>query len=114
MGNYPLLNFSVANSLPYQKFMIVRDPIDRVLSAWEDKFNAVCKNYCHNTRSYFGPIIVQNFRPNATAAEIRKGCPTFEEFAQYISEPRTYDFQDIINAPVLDVCFPAQNSANHW
>ena len=78
-------------------------------------------------KTFFGPYIVREFRKNATEAEIHKGCPTFDEFARFVSEPFNYNADRLIgdvatwDPVVFDKrggiglrCAPAMNNANHW
>ena len=49
-GNYILSNFSKANEVDAFHYLVVRHPIERLLSGWEDKFHRVCHEHCHTTR----------------------------------------------------------------
>ncbi|CAH1791073.1 unnamed protein product [Owenia fusiformis] len=67
------------------KFMFVRDPIERLPSAWKSKFIDVKGDYY---RKRYGSNMVRKYRHNPTYAEIVEGIPTFEEFVKYITDRR--------------------------
>ena len=68
----------------YYKVVFVREPIDRLLSAYKDK---LANHFKHNKIWFkrFGRPIIRSFRPNATREEIQRGNDTtFKEFVQYV------------------------------
>ena len=68
----------------YYKFMFVREPFERLLSAYKDKF----VNKRRSDYRIFEPYrrkIIANFRRNATQEALNAGeNPTFSEFIKYI------------------------------
>ena len=69
----------------YFKFMFVRHPFERIVSAYRDKF--VRKNVY---QKYIGRYIVRNYRRNPTAKAVVEGTDvTFEEFVRYLLDPKT-------------------------
>ncbi|ELT90323.1 hypothetical protein CAPTEDRAFT_133491, partial [Capitella teleta] len=71
----------------YFKFMFVREPLERLLSAYKNKFTLRYNTYFHER---YGVRIIQRFRKNATAHALTKGNDvTFGEFIQYILDPNT-------------------------
>jgi len=64
-----------------KKFIFVRHPLDRLLSAYLDKFTKP-DDYFHHK---YGKRIIQQFRINATEKEIQDGSDvTFSEFISYL------------------------------
>ena len=45
-GNYYVKNFTVANSLKSTKIALIRHPIERLLSGWNQMFQDYCANPC--------------------------------------------------------------------
>ncbi|KAK6175666.1 hypothetical protein SNE40_014072 [Patella caerulea] len=71
----------------YFKFVIVREPFERLLSAYRNKFGNLSKSnlYFHKR---FGRRIVKKYRPNAKEQSLITGSDvTFGEFVQYILDP---------------------------
>ena len=67
------------------KFLFVRDPLERVLSAYKDKF--LKPNWYYHPR--FGKDIIKRYRPNATQEALKTGSGvTFPEFTRYLVETR--------------------------
>ena len=65
----------------YAKFVIVRDPLERTVSAYQDKFVYTTNNHWRYT---YGRGIVKQYRKNATASEIRHGRIHFDEFFKFV------------------------------
>ena len=53
IGNYFFTSFKQANEVGSVHYMVVRHPLERLLSGWEDKFNRVCLENCHTTRVFY-------------------------------------------------------------
>ena len=70
----------------YFKFTFVREPFERLLSAYKDKFvNRRQVNVDRKIREYHGREILKNFRPNASKRALKKlDDITFREFIQYL------------------------------
>ena len=67
--------------------MIVRDPLERILSAYKNKFTLSYNTYFH-TR--YGRKIIRKYRKNPSAESLEKGHDvTFQEFIQYLLDPKT-------------------------
>lgn len=65
----------------YTKFMFVREPLERVVSAYRDKFENP-NNYYH---SLFGKPIISKYRANPSLEALKTGSGvTFKEFVQYL------------------------------
>ncbi|KAL9973572.1 hypothetical protein ACROYT_G020045 [Oculina patagonica] len=66
------------------KFMFVREPFERLLSAYKDKFVSTRPVDRHMLDTY-GRKIIRRFRPNATQKALQAGDDvTFPEFIEYI------------------------------
>ncbi|XP_065556391.1 carbohydrate sulfotransferase 11-like isoform X2 [Artemia franciscana] len=69
----------------YFKFTVVRHPFYRLVSGYRDKLNPG-KDWFRKT---YGTKIIRKYRPKATVKEIRSGTPTFSEFVDYLTDPKT-------------------------
>ena len=71
----------------YYKVMFVRDPLERILSAYKNKFKPGNNAYFNNN---YGRHIIKQHRVNATKAALRDGNDvTFNEFLNYLVDPRS-------------------------
>ena len=88
----------------YKSFMIARNPFERILSAFRDKFER------HNTlfHTQIGKKIIRLFRENASRESLNKGHDvTFPEFVKYIIAVSASGGE--LNAhwrPIYRICFP--------
>jgi hypothetical protein len=72
----------------YFTFLFVRDPMERVLSAYKSKFLKENK-YFHRR---YGRDIIKRCRHNATPQALKTGSDvTFPEFTKYLVETRRFD-----------------------
>ena len=91
----------------YYKFMFVRDPLERLLSAYLDKF--VKKNkwtrYFHMN---YGRFIIQTFRDNPSPESLANGSDVkFSEFVKFvIFQWRRKERPDNHWMPMVDLCHP--------
>ena len=68
----------------YFKFIVVREPFERLVSAYKDKF-LYPRPEDHLMLKYHGKAILNNFRPNASKRALEElNDITFKEFIQYI------------------------------
>ncbi|XP_070559667.1 carbohydrate sulfotransferase 11-like isoform X2 [Ptychodera flava] len=75
----------------YLKFIFVRDPMERLVSAYVNKFTK-SYNSSREFQRYYGSQIVQLVRENASAKSLQEGHDvTFEEFVRYIVDHRTQE-----------------------
>ena len=85
----------------YFKFMFVREPLLRLLSAYKDKF------YLNHTSAFherYGINIIKQLRENASANS--KGDDvSIEEFLQYVTESRAEDMNEHW-MPFYELCQP--------
>lgn len=91
----------------YFKFMVVRHPLERLLSAYRDKFTSVTDHNVHFHLKY-GRRIVRKFRHKPSRKSLKYGHDvTFREFVQYIvSERGSEDFNPHWR-PFTQLCYPA-------
>ena len=88
----------------YFKFMFVRHPLDRLLSAYRNKFG---EHFAMFEKRY-GVYIVQNFRPNPPKSP--KGDDvTFAEFLDYVASTKSEKLNEHWS-PYLDLCEPCHVS----
>ena len=90
----------------YTKFMFVRHPLKRFISAYRSKFQKIDRDSERFRRTY-GREIVARFRGNKSS--VPPGAPindvTFKEFADLVVLPRTY-VHDKHWRPMTDLCLP--------
>ncbi|GCB85637.1 hypothetical protein scyTo_0026363 [Scyliorhinus torazame] len=87
----------------YTKLLFVRDPLDRLVSAFRDKFEQPNAYY----HPVFGTAIIARYRHNATPEALRTGAGvTFPEFVQYLLDSRRPVGMDIHWEPVSRLCSP--------
>ncbi|XP_070192518.1 carbohydrate sulfotransferase 11-like isoform X2 [Littorina saxatilis] len=98
LSNYPKseIKYRLDN---YYKFMFVREPFERLLSAWRNKFHSNVSSSLY-FRKQFGRSILRRFRDSKeigfaaggggkskTDAELEKVRVRFDEFLQYLVDP---------------------------
>ncbi|XP_069142156.1 carbohydrate sulfotransferase 11-like [Argopecten irradians] len=67
----------------YRKFMFVREPMERLLSAYRDKFAGV--GFEDKTFQKLAKKIMQSLHPNSTSYQnVKKGDVTFLDFVKYL------------------------------
>ncbi|PNJ83087.1 carbohydrate sulfotransferase 11 isoform X1 [Pongo pygmaeus] len=71
----------------YMKFLFVREPFERLVSAYRNKFT---QKYNISFHKRYGTKIIKRQRKNATQEALRKGDDVkFEEFVAYLIDPHT-------------------------
>ncbi|XP_055795534.1 carbohydrate sulfotransferase 8-like isoform X1 [Salvelinus fontinalis] len=87
----------------YTKVLFVREPFERLVSAFRDKFESP-NSYYHPV---FGRPIISRYRANASRSALRTGAGvTFREFVQYLLDVRRPVGMDIHWEPVSQLCSP--------
>lgn len=87
----------------YTKVLFVREPFERLVSAFRDKFESPNAYY----HSVFGRPIISKYRPNATLTALRTGTGVaFREFVQYLLDVQRPVKMDIHWEPVSQLCSP--------
>ncbi|XP_026653621.1 carbohydrate sulfotransferase 11 isoform X4 [Zonotrichia albicollis] len=80
----PEINHRLKN---YMKFLFVREPFERLVSAYRNKFT---QKYNTSFHKRYGTKIVRRQRKNATQEALQKGDDVkFEEFVAYLIDPHT-------------------------
>lgn len=91
----------------YRKILFARDPLERVVSAFKDKFADVSVSgpiY----REIFGPVIQRIYRSDLDQVSKSGLGTTFEEFARYIVDTSSYVEMDDHWATVTRLCQPCK------
>lgn len=87
----------------YTKIMFVREPLERMVSAYRDKFKNP-NNYYH---SLFGKPIISKYRVNPSREALTTGSGvTFKEFVQYLLDVHRPVGMDIHWEQVNQLCNP--------
>ncbi|XP_071760814.1 carbohydrate sulfotransferase 8-like [Centroberyx gerrardi] len=87
----------------YTKVLFVREPFERLVSAFRDKFESP-NSYYH---PLFGRPIIARYRPNATLAALQTGDGvTFREFVLYLLDVHRPVGMDVHWEPVSQLCNP--------
>ncbi|KAB0791008.1 hypothetical protein PPYR_02808 [Photinus pyralis] len=91
----------------YLSFVIVRQPFERVLSAYRNKLEDTLPSAKY-FQARVGRYIVKNYRANATRRDLENGDNvTFREFAQYlIREGIRNDVANEHWKPIYELCHP--------
>lgn len=93
----------------YTKVLFVREPFERLVSAFRDKFESPNAYY----HSVFGRPIISKYRPNATHTALSTGAGvTFREFVHYLLDVQRPVKMDIHWEPVSQLCSPCAFTYN--
>ncbi|XP_077984734.1 carbohydrate sulfotransferase 14-like [Glandiceps talaboti] len=84
----------------YYKFMFVREPLSRLLSAYRNKFGEKFEDFIRR----YGKYIVRRYRPDAGPAP-QGDDVTFTEYVQYLTEANLNQM-DIHWMPMHELCQP--------
>lgn len=91
----------------YLKFIFVRHPYERLLSAYRNKFEKIYSTYFWNR---FGRKIIKRYRQNPEKTSLDKGHDvTFQEFLNYVGDLDLTNNRISFNEhwrPMFDLCFP--------
>ena len=88
----------------YFKFVIVRNPLERLYSAYRNKFTMSYNTYFPKR---FGKQIIKRHRKNPSKKSLKLGHDvTFEEFISYILDPNTEQPFNEHWRPMYKLCFP--------
>lgn len=87
----------------YTKVLFIREPMERLVSAFRDKFESP-NSYYHPV---FGKPIISKYRVNASKTALRTGSGvTFQEFIRYLLDVHRPVGMDIHWEPVSQLCSP--------
>lgn len=98
-------NLREANELlnSFTKVLFVRDPMERLVSAFRDKFEHP-NNYYHPV---FGKAILKKYRANASEEALQTGSGVrFSEFVRYLLDPHKPIGMDIHWEQISKLCSP--------
>ena len=109
LGFEYLSNLSKNRSLEilhnYYKFLFVREPYYRLVSAYRDKFRPG-----HDRRYYhdrYGRDIIRTYRRDPSRESLRKGNDvTFPEFIKFVIDSATTNTLDNHWKPIYEMCHP--------
>lgn len=88
----------------YFKFLFVREPMERILSAYLNKFTMP---YSTEYQRRFGRKIVRRYRRTPSRESLKHGHDvTFNEFAKFLLDSRTTRPFDAHWRPYQDLCHP--------
>lgn len=87
----------------YTKVLFVREPLERLVSAYRDKF----ENPNHYYHPVFGKPIIARYRVNASKEALKTGSGvTFPEFMRYLFDVNKPVGMDIHWTPAHNLCHP--------
>ncbi|KAK2725068.1 carbohydrate sulfotransferase 11-like isoform X1 [Artemia franciscana] len=92
----------------YYKFMFVRHPFERLVSAYVNKFH---KSYTDYFQIKYGREIVKNYRTNPEKEALARGHDvTFSEFVQYLIDPKSRERRPFDEhwRPMHELCEPCR------
>ncbi|XP_026526067.1 carbohydrate sulfotransferase 9 [Notechis scutatus] len=93
----------------YTKIIFVRDPMERLVSAFRDKFEHP-NIYYHPV---FGKAIIKKYRPNADKETLKTGSGVkFKEFIQYLLDPSRPLGMDTHWEQINKLCYPCDIGYN--
>uniref|UniRef100_A0A3Q3L6K5 Carbohydrate sulfotransferase n=1 Tax=Labrus bergylta TaxID=56723 RepID=A0A3Q3L6K5_9LABR len=98
----------------YLKFVFVREPFERLVSAYRNKFT---RSYNTAFHKRYGTKIVQRHRPNPEAEALERGNDvSFEEFVYYLVDPATQREEPFNEhwERVHSLCHPASSTTMLW
>ena len=94
----------------YYKFMFVRNPLERILSAYRCKLTKVTHGVIDGRVKYmlkYGREIIRRYRTDAGAHSLQTGDDvTFSEFVQYLLDPKTKQPFEEHWKPYHKICHP--------
>ncbi|XP_071957779.1 carbohydrate sulfotransferase 11-like [Antedon mediterranea] len=97
----------------YKKFMFARNPFTRILSAYKNKYQDP-KMYAKETYFHrFAKRIMKKYRQNPSVHDLMTGEGiTWQEFAQYLTDPSEYSSFDDHWEETYRICSPCKISYN--
>ncbi|XP_043262341.1 carbohydrate sulfotransferase 11-like [Colletes gigas] len=91
----------------YDKLIVVRHPLERLLSAYRNKLEAKHKKSSMYFQARFGKKIIKRYRRNATEESLKNGDDvTFREFVEFITDDTFNRTQNEHWKPIYQLCQP--------
>ncbi|KAG7189339.1 hypothetical protein KM043_016992 [Ampulex compressa] len=97
----------------YDKLIVVRHPMERLLSAYRNKFEAKHEKSSIYFQTRFGRKIIKKYRPNATEESLLHGDDvTFREFVEFVTDDSENKIRNEHWRPVNELCHPCTVNYN--
>ncbi|XP_003489107.1 carbohydrate sulfotransferase 11 [Bombus impatiens] len=91
----------------YDKLIVVRHPLERLLSAYRNKLEAKHEKSSRYFQTRFGKKIIRRYRQNATVESLRNGDDvTFREFVQFVTDDSSNETRNEHWKPIYELCHP--------
>ncbi|XP_078040303.1 carbohydrate sulfotransferase 11 isoform X2 [Augochlora pura] len=91
----------------YDKLIVVRHPLERLLSAYRNKLEAKHEKSSMYFQSRFGKKIVKRYRQNATEQSLKNGDDvTFPEFVEFVTDDSSNETRNEHWNPIYELCQP--------
>ncbi|XP_011500319.1 PREDICTED: carbohydrate sulfotransferase 11 [Ceratosolen solmsi marchali] len=93
--------------IAYNKLIVVRHPLERLVSAYRNKFEAKNEKSSMYFQSRFGRKIIKKYRNNATEESLLKGDDvTFGEFIDFITDNNENFIRNEHWKSISELCHP--------
>ncbi|KAK1126914.1 hypothetical protein K0M31_004535 [Melipona bicolor] len=97
----------------YDKLIVVRHPLERLLSAYRNKLEAKHEKSSRYFQTRFGKKIIRRYRQNATVESLKNGDDvTFREFVQFVTDASSNETRNEHWKPIYELCQPCLVSYN--
>ncbi|KAM0728438.1 Carbohydrate sulfotransferase 11 [Formica fusca] len=91
----------------YDKLIVVRHPLERLLSAYRNKFETKHEKSAKYFQSRFGKKIIKKYRSNATEDSLKNGDDvTFREFVDFVTDDSENGTRNEHWRPIYELCQP--------
>ncbi|KYN16897.1 PREDICTED: carbohydrate sulfotransferase 11-like [Trachymyrmex cornetzi] len=91
----------------YDKLIVVRHPLERLLSAYRNKLETKHEKSARYFQTRFGKKIIKKYRPNATEESLRNGDDvTFREFVDFVTDDAENGTRNEHWRSIYDLCQP--------
>ncbi|XP_053979705.1 carbohydrate sulfotransferase 11 isoform X1 [Hylaeus volcanicus] len=91
----------------YDKLIVVRHPLERLLSAYRNKLEAKHEKSSKYFQTRFGKKIIKRCRRNATEESLKRGDDvTFREFVEFITDDSSNETRNEHWNPIYELCQP--------
>ncbi|KMQ96869.1 carbohydrate sulfotransferase 11-like protein [Lasius niger] len=91
----------------YDKLIVVRHPLERLLSAYRNKLETKHEKSARYFQSRFGKKIIKKYRSNATEESLKNGDDvTFREFVDFVTDDSENGTRNEHWRPIYELCQP--------